>query len=255
MGTPSFCVLTCSLRLSPRHTRLRSPVEAQNGAKQAKMGGLRPPPLHVCGAWAAQPIQRLGLLLEKTSNCLVRAAAEPGGLGGLSILAHWRRSLAGSTSRPSQGRLSSLPPPRRGGSGLFFFPGVGPKTRHKWAAGPGPPRRAWAGLPCVHLAGAWGARRRPLAAWSDAEVHQHTYHSLSDSRTPPCGLTGPGRAFHHSPQASRPVVCTIPQAEGGRARWPGPGEGEGPSGTAAQRLSTAPSSEKSTRGTSQKTLK
>lgn len=147
VGPLSFCVLTCSLRLSPGHTRLRSPMEAQNGAKQATMGGLCPPPPHVCGAWAAQPIQRLGLLLEKTSNSLVRAAAEPGGLGGPLILAHWRRSLVGSTSRPSQGRLSSLPPPCRGGNGLFFFPGVGPKTRHKWAAGPGPPRRAGAGLP------------------------------------------------------------------------------------------------------------
>lgn len=67
------------------------------------MGCLRSPPPHVRGAWAAQPTQRLGLLLEKTSNSLVRAAAEPGGLGGPLILTHWRRSLVGSNSRSSQG--------------------------------------------------------------------------------------------------------------------------------------------------------
>lgn len=142
----------------------------------------------------------------------------------------------------------------------FPFQEWGPRQDVNGAAGPHPhlavpglgshtstsaPATHWPVLP----GGAWRGGGAP-AAWPEAEVGQRTCPQHGITRI----LAEPSQ---HSPGAGqprgRPAGWRWGTGHAGGSR--GQGTGEGPSGLAAQRPSTAPSSEKFKRGTLQKTLK
>lgn len=136
--------------------------------------------------------------------------------------------------------FGSLLPPR-GDSDLFSLPGVGPKTRRKWGRWPtSPAHRAWAGLPQVHLSPGRAlastacrdleGRRRPPAAWPEAEVRQRTRtrHSRPDGHRLRQRLTHPSRPFAPQPQgraAPSPLHPAGGRAPGHAGQVQGTGRG------------------------------
>lgn len=189
--------------------------------------------------------RRLRLLPGKTNMYTTLGPRSRAGAGGPLIPPQWRQRLRAAQAQPgpAKGHFVRLPPPPRGGSDLFSLPGVGPKTRRKWGRWPtSPARRAWAGLPQVHLSPGrtlastacrdLEGRRRPPAAWPEAEVRQRTCtrHSRPDGHMLRQRLTHPSRPFAPQPQgraAPSPLHPAGDRAPGTPARSRGQGGASG----------------------------
>lgn len=118
-----------------------------------------------------------------------------------------------------------------------------------WAPTRPPRPRPHTGQCCPEGPGGEEGPPQPGRRPRSASAHAPSTESHASWRSLP--NTAPGQA---SPEAGRPAgggARGTPAGPGDR----GQGTGEGPSGLAAQRPSTAPSSEKFKRGTLQKTLK